>query len=269
MLTCSKLVVLDPEIAAGWTKRKWTGLDAQNALRGLAKLYRGRDDDAYILYHLLTRDGERVFNFDYTANFAGAWGIDQTKPLYTEKEPINILPACIQPNPEEVLEIERHLLDNVPLKFVAYPPNFTYKLPTGDYYWVPSVVQTGRHIGFGDLIHNLVVSTRAVITFDYTAMGAFSVEGYVASLWTPEELTLLRQEYACHVTPSREGWGQETRIQIPRELCTTEAVGRFRDTLVRSGLFPIWTVESVTADSFEKWLALRPKPRAAKTWRSV
>jgi len=268
VLAASKLVVLDPTISATWRGKIWTPEAAADLLRGLAKLYRGRDDDAYILYHLLTRDGNRVFLVDHAADFALAWGINFNTPTLDPGEPY-ILPACIEPNPNEINEIQDHLLHGTLLGFKEYPANFTWKLPDVAYRWVPTQVQPGRHAGFGDLIHNLVTSQTLYIAWEFSNQNEFVVAGYIPLTWTEEEKQLLRGYYANIQIINGAYDNPQTRIVIPKILCTTENVGALRDTLLKTGLFPIWTVESVRATSVTEWYKERPEAKTTSKWRKV
>lgn len=268
VVTASKLAVLDPSITATWNKRKLVGQnDAANLLRGLAKLYRYRDDDAYILYHVLTRDGLTPFILDHARDFSGAWGINRRdKPPRDEHD--YILPACIEPNELEVTEMENHLLHGTGLhNNLEYHPNFKFALPKG-YIWVPAQVQPGRHSGYGDLIHNLVYTAEAPVYFQYSNNNGFEISGFAAERITAHEERMLKEYHHCRVRREKVGADKLTGLTVPKDLCQTATIGRFRDTLLRSGLFPLWTVDSVEPGSFAKWLATRPVPKD-KTWRNV
>ena len=266
VLTCSKLAVLDPSITTTWNERDWEPTAAANALRGLAKLYRGRDDDAYILYHLLTRIGNNVFTVDHGAHFAPAWGIQRTDRAVIEESQY-ILPACIEPNSYEIKEIEDHLLRGTGLIFTKYPPNFTTNIPE-KYTWLPLQIVPGRYAGYGDFIHDLVTHPSMHIIWEYARDDSFKIAGYLPLLWNKSETQLLQDEYQCRICPTGKG-GHETVITVPKSLCQALTIGAFKDVLTKSGLFPIWTVETVKPDSIVRWLEGRPAPRTFETWRNV
>ena len=264
----SKLAILDPEITTSW-KEKTPEATARNLLRGLAKLYKGRDDDAYILYHLLTRSGDAPFVFDYEADFAPSWGIPRDRGL-TDDEAEMILPACIQPYPDEIAEMRNHLLMGIPLTFQTFPPNFQSAIPkSAGYKWLPLHVNPGRRSGFGDLLHNLVGHRDMDIYWDYNNAGEFKITGKLPALWAPSDKELLRRYYP-HVFISSKGRDREngTAITVPKPLCQAQTISGFRAILVNSGLFPLWTVESVQKDSMAKWLETKKKVAEARTWRT-
>lgn len=264
-ITLSKLAVLDPEITTSWAGDN-TKEHAHFLLRGLAKLYKGRDDDAYILYHLLTVNGDAVFNVIHDADFAPAWGFNRSEKG-DKKEENYILPASIQPSADEIDEIRSHLLFGMPLTFRKYPPSFRTELPGSDYLsWLPGHVAVGTRSGFGDLIHDLITDTREPIMWDYANDDRFYVHGPIVNRWTDKDKALLEEFYpGVSIQSNRE---KITRIVVPRSLCQAQTISGFKVILLRSGLFPIWTVSEVKAGSLEEWYA-EHKQQPEKTWRDL
>lgn len=250
VLASSKLAVLDPDITKGWSlNRELTIVDARHKLRGLAKLYKGRDDDAYLLYHVLTRQDDVPFRVDYAADCAPQWGIPAGKPK-NELEQSTILPACIKPTAGEVREIQDYLLFGRPLDFVWEKPEFKTAVPEG-YRWVPESVGPRRRSGFGDCIHDLVVHSKFRINWDYTTVGPFGIFGELPLRWNGVEKALLRKYCPDVVMTSKL---QETVITIPRDLCQAPTLSGLKTILTKSGMFPIWTVENVQKNSYDEWL---------------
>jgi hypothetical protein len=267
VLVSAKLAVLDPEITTTW--RADVGqAEARKLLRGLAKLYRGRDDDAYLLYHVLTKNGDSPFDVDYRTDFSTAWGIPRTTALAANDSAI-ILPTCIEPNPEEVQEIQNYLLRGTPLEFHIYPPTFVSKLPEGvDYKWVPESVNPGRHSGFGDLIHNLVFSPSLKFYWNYSNTDDFAIVGAIPVFWSAFERELINNYYPRVHIQGNTGT-HDTEITVPRALCQTQTIAGFRAILLNTGLFPLWTVPTVKADSLKKWLANHnDRQKFNKSWRN-
>jgi hypothetical protein len=259
-IAASKLAVLDPEITTSWAPRFGNPLQARNLIRGLAKLYKSRDDDAYILYHLLTRNGDTEFERDHTQDFKANWGF--TGQLVPAAEGKIILPACIKPDASEVAEITAHLLEARPLVFRSVPPSFRTSVPKG-FTWAPSVFQPGRRSGFGDLLHNLVVWSDFPMVIDHIREGYFAVDGPLVTQWTEEQKKLIT-DYGGRALSQRTG---TTVIVVSASLCQTMTISGLRAILLHSGLFPIWTVDTVEPDSYYKWEASMKRPPAA--WRRV
>lgn len=266
----SKLAVLDPSITTTWKDNKDETVNRQ-LLRGLAKLFKSRDDDAYVLYHLLTCTGDNVFLVDHEGDFAPAWGLANAAAQHVVEEEAFILPACICPEPEEVVEMQNHLLNGAVLEFKKYPPRFRTSIPPA-YQWLPRVVNTGRRAGFGDLIHNLVKHSTSHVNLDHHNGDFISVNGYLPSVWSPMEHALLKK-YAGNTRINSENSERatgKTIISVPRHLCQAGAITGLRAILTKSGLFPLWTVDEVQEDSFAKWLKTHTKThKIFKGWRTL
>ena len=262
----SKLAVLDPEITVNWEAE--TGeVAARNLLRGLAKLYKGRDDDAYILYHLLTVRGDAPFVLNYEADFAANWGIRDGVDCSLEEDDL-ILPSCIQPHPDEIVEMQNHLLMDIPLTFRLFHPNFRSTIPkNAGYDWLPTVVCPGRRSGFGDLIHNLVAHREMEFIWDYTNANDFRIVGRLPYFWSHSDRELLRRYFPSVFIKKDSFKGAATVLTIPKVLCQAQTIAGFRSILLASGVFPLWTVESVQEDSLAEWLKGRRKNLEVKTWR--
>lgn len=262
----SKLAVLDPEITTSWPVKIQVDL-SRKLLRGLAKLYKSRDDDAYVLYHLLTREGDFVFQVDHGADFAPAWGFPRNV-AHTDEEASTILPACIPPHPSEIEEMQNHLLLGTPLTFHALPAEFVSTLPRNSKYrWVPQYVATGRHSGFGDLIHNLVTNRDFDLAWSYGNADQFQILGDLPERWSKSDTLMLRRFFPrIRITHSIVG---STTIVIPKCLCQTTTIAGLRAILLKSGLFPIWTVEDVKRESLALWLKEHPvQKQTIPVWRN-
>lgn len=258
VLTCSKLAVLNPRVTTPWQKNM-TELEAKQKLKGLAKLYKGRDDDAYLLYHVLTRPGPDPFAVVYNGNCGTAWGIPTETPMFETVLPA-ILPACIKPTTDEVKEIQAHLLYGLPLDFVKTVPDFKTTVPEG-YHWYPATCAPRRRSGFGDFLHDLVGSKKFTLSFDYTTAFSFGVYGHLPLCWNSAEKTLLKKYFpTIQITP-REG--HDTVITIPKDLCQAKTLPGLKAIVVKSGIFPLWTVETVTHNSLTKWSEIHPCKRTS------
>ena len=265
VLTCAKLAVVDPTITCKWIDQ-YPEEQARSLIKGLAKLYKGRDDDAYILYHLLTTREPEVFGINWAVNFAPAWGIPELAPKSIEDQQ-TILPSLIKPSKEAIQEIIDHLMFNVNLTFRREPKTFIGELPTADYIWLPSEILGGRRAGFGDLLHNLVRARQHKIQWEYANKGNLRFYGMAPAIWRQDERDFLRH-YCPDVSLYPEHDAGMTTIQVPRDLCQTTKIGGFRAILAYSNLLPLWTVDTVRKDSYNAWLETHPQV-TQKTWRTI
>lgn len=260
----SKLAVLDPSVTVSW--KQLLQSDARNKLRGLAKLFKGLDDDAYLLYHVLTRNGDKVFEVTHNQDFSPEWGFTKGDKL-DAAEQVWILPSSIQPDPAELIEMREHLLTGYPLSFRAYPPTFKTEVPP-DFIWMPRVVHPGRRSGYGDLLHNLVIHSKTSVHLEHTNREAFSVEGMIPSTWSVEEIHKIKEMYpgvAIHPVSNTSG----TSIIVGRHMCQAMTIGRLKELLTETGLFPIWTVETVQPKSHLEWLSTHSRNKKQKGWRDL
>lgn len=264
VVAASKLAILEPEVTAHWDE---VGTEeARNRIRGLAKLYRGRDDDAYVLYHILTRNGDEVFNVIYDVDFAENWGF--RRGVQDRMADAIILPSCIRPTTNEIQEMQEHLLSGTPLTFKREQPEFKTTLPNENYIWACNAIAAGRHPGFGDLIHNLVFHRNYIVSLEYTASDVFSICGFSERAITFQEIQVLKK-YCPWARLNDAGGMNETYLTIPKSLCQTSTIAGLRAILLNTGIFPIWTVETVEEDSMSKWLASRKMPNKTLKWRTL
>jgi hypothetical protein len=264
VLTASKLVVLDPEITHSWFDLEWGREHAQDQLRGLAKYFRSRDDDAYLLYHVLTANGNMPFEVIHGADFKAAWGIPQAATNTLEAE--FILPSSIKPHASEVEEVTQHLLSGAAIQFKKIAPSFVHQVPQG-YVWAPSTVHPNRRSGFGDLLHNLVTAGKHAIHWGYSNEGRPLFGGRIIDSTTTAERNMLTQYCNPHFS-----YDDASQITVTKALCQTSTIGGLRGILIHSGIFPIWTVDMVQPDSLTRWEADRVKQLKTKrkpTWRTV
>lgn len=268
-LTASKLVVLDPGVSTGWRSRLRAS-DPVTLLAGLAKLYKSRDDDAYILYHRLTsNDTWRRTN--WTTDFSPAWGIQRNQIVLSEDEASWILPTMIEPDPEEVGEVLGHLLGDIPLSFTSHKPTWRYRVPDG-YRWLPTYIEPGRHPGLGDLVASMVAANDCLVTFDSTRAEEFRITGAVAARLSTAERVLLRDWATARNVPTLfDPRNQEiSSIRVPQSWCTAKMLGATKALLVDSGIFPLWSVSNVEVNSYTEWQKAHSlKRKAPAEWRTL
>lgn len=250
VITASKLIVLDPSVS-----RNWTDTSAPQSIRNLrmlAKLYAGRDDDARILYHILmTRAEELVWT---TQDFKISWGLDvplTSNPVDGTYEVAGLpyrkwgyTPSMIWPQEAEIVEMREYLVQAKPLGFPPYEENFVTQLPKG-YLWLYDSTGNVNRPGVGDFFHNLVVREKVQFTLqvgEYTSLSQ--------DMFNNKELRALLSGQIGRLTLNRDfGPG----LVIGREFIRANPAGaRAVKRFLVNGPFPVWTVEGILPDSYEK-----------------
>lgn len=254
VLTTSKLAIYDPDLVAAWYGRTFTPAQGLEALQRLAMYYAGRDDDAWILKHLLA-DPSRIRRHVETWNrpypdFKEYWGFRSAEPTEPRSQ---ILAACVRPDETETAEVAEHLIRGIPLTYREVAPTFRQEIPP-DYRWLyqNNLARGLQNGGAGDLTHNLVTSRAHSLAVNVNSTGQHIVAYDVWSLWTAEEQKKAKELYpSLHVSSDYTNF-----VQIDRAETGVEGIRKSK-AFLRSGLFPLWTIDEVQAGSYETWLTAR------------
>lgn len=258
-IAASKLVIFDPEITTAWMDQALTPPEALGCLKRLAQYYAGRDDDAWILRYMLG-DAERYSGaFRLVTDFKATWGFNPKRDTPTAA-PTGILPAVIAPTPEDTQEMLLLLTEQRPLTYVEREPTFVNRLPTG-YSWMfeANPRNVGRQ-GVGDLMSNLVSHRSHPIKLVFN--DAARVTADLCRNWTPEEWVEAKK-LVPELTVDISGDYTHT-VMISRAMTPVDRIRQTRTFLLKTGLFPIWTVEGVKDSSAGDWVASRVKTSKRK-----
>lgn len=258
VLTTAKLAVLDPSLTATWFKHQhWGAAESLHVLRHLARYYAGRDDDAMILKHMLSRPipKKNIHKFtDCSGDFRSAWGF---KDIVTAPAKLlsPILADCVKPLASEVGEIEDYLVGGEDLTFKENPPTFRNTIPD-KYMWMYSVpIPNIGWAGVGDLCHNLVMHQSHTIALRFDQRAYISADLF--NSLTNEEKQKVKELFP-EMRPTHD---LINTIMFTRNMTTVDSIQRCRTLLLKMNLFPIWTVESVEDSSYIKWAASRKASR--------
>jgi hypothetical protein len=250
VLTASKLAVMDPELSMKWSSSPLSVETGTRYLTYLARYYAGRDDDAWILKYLLTSASGM---FGCPKDFKRNWGFPATAVAC--KPTSNILPACIEPLPEEITEITDHLLQAKPLSFVENEPTFKDTVPA-DYHWMYDLgVSNLSRGGVGDLCHDLVVHKTCTVALQFS--DRFSISKGLWDNWTPSERREVQQMFPEWKNTTIEPYsGLRVLFDTRRDanMLTVDGIKRARKFVLKMGLMPFWTVNTVKPTSMEEWI---------------
>lgn len=240
VLVLSKLVILDPDITAAWNNPRRAASDWE-LLQGLARYYKGRDDDALILYSMMA--DSQPFRF-VGGDFRLRWGLNgATKAL----APGAIIPAVIDATEEDLGDLSAYLTEGKALPMRECTPNFRDSIPSG-YQWVPSIMEYRRRPNIGDIFYDMVQHSESHVTWDFDSRGCviFTPHGY--------DSTALRKIVG---DDGMTGMDVKTAgagfcIRIGNDWRKGPALAHLRRVLY-SGLLPLWKVDDVTEGSLMKW----------------
>lgn len=252
VLTLSKLALLDPTLVIPWTKDV---LHAREHFLLLAKYYKGRDDDALILYKLLQERWAKCAS-PVVADFRPEWGIPTVRNHALE---YLILPTCIAPRSEEIEEVHCYLTEpGRDLRYRAVAATFKGRVPEG-YIWLPQIMPPQRQAGVGDFIHDLVIGAGTQASFFFQSEADFiDVSLFFEDVWNDEEKAAFKAAGGVF-NPGLRG----AQIGVPKSSRRVPDITRAKKLLL-SGLFPVWQVETVEPDAEKKWKEAHPKRKKEK-----
>lgn len=268
VITASKLAVLDPELISSWSLRYPTSTrDAVGILQMFARYYAGRDDDAWILKHLLGREAfvQQICSWcapvlDFKLN----WGFpeaDVVNPyLAKNSTKSHIIPVVIKPHASEVAEMHEHLDTLAPLHYVEVTPTFKNTLPSRDYCWLNDTVVNGlNYAGAGDLLSNLV--GLSATPFDIRFHNGMVISADLFTNFSEQEKRRFWQEFP-HATMTPIG---RRLLQFDRHSMGVDGITKLRNFLLNWKVLPFWTVEEVKAESHKEFLEYRKSVLKAPT----
>lgn len=237
VLTLSKLVIVDPDITSAWEANKTAS--SWQLLQGLAKYYKGRDDDALILYSMMESPG--LFEF-HGGDFRLRWGLNgKTKALPSS----TIIPPVIDATEVDLTDLSLYLTDGKALPMRECEPNFRDSIPSG-YQWIPSIMEYRRRPNIGDIFYDMVQHAESPVAWDFDNRGCvmYTPMGY--------DRTALRK--LAEGIEVRSHSGNNFIIRVGHEWRKGAELSQLRRVLF-SGVLPLWKVEDVEAGSFKQWQA--------------
>lgn len=234
VLVLSKLVIIDPDITASWNRQRAAG--DWELLQGLAKYYKGRDDDALILYSMM-RDPQS-FRF-VGGDFRLRWGLTGTTKALA---PGCVIPAVIEATEDDLQDLTNLLVGDVPLSMRECAPNFKDSIPTG-YQWVPAHLEYRRRPNIGDIFYDMVGHSEAEVHWDFDNRGC---QVYVPHGYDATALRKIAEGMDIKTA------GTAFMVRIGSEWRKGAQLAQLRRVLY-SGLLPLWKVDEVEDGSFKRW----------------
>ena len=255
-LVLAKLAVHDPTLFPPLHPdlEKLVPAQVRGRLLAVLAFYKGLDDDAALAYAIYQRVGWPVWSVE---DFKAAWGILGGSKVPGPKIKVNVHPAAVPPLPEELAVLSQAMLAGAAPEIVSLEPSWSpSELPAG---YIPMLVNTTTHHcpGMGEIAVGLAV--RHEQNFCQIAAGGQGASLYVSRSLVdqlrPEWMKLLKKNF-----PEIDGHllveGQVHKDTHAFTLESRWRGGEGREIATRflaSGMFPIWPIKDVKAESYLAW----------------
>lgn len=239
-MVLAKLAVYDPSLfpMLDPAMEDWSDEAVKTRLAAILAYYKGLDDDATLAYEIFLRHGWPLW---YARDFKLTWGITTALPKVSVDAP----PIQIAAEPSEIAELAEAMLAGRVPQARCFEPNWPASLPK-DYVAAINLIDTRHTPGIGELIAGLAVP-KGTLQLAATAGTLIQVsKALLPTGWEKFVAPKLRHFVATAVPEEFVG------IAIGTERRTNETRAETLEFLL-SGLFPIWKIADVRADSLERW----------------
>lgn len=243
-LTLAKLAVQDPGLVCAWP------VDAAHPelLTDLLSYYKGRDDDAALALVAVKRHG---LPRHVGGDFRPRWGLTYENP----KTSVEVVPDVIPAGKKAPKELYEFLVNGTPI--TAAMPELTWspdRVPEG-YVRVIDIYTLNRAKGMCEMLWDVVTPTE-MMTSVLPGENGFEVDRELAAMLDPE-WTKAAQSLGCSVRVYGAG---SYAVRLAPVLREPEKARQTKELLL-SGLFPLWSLKTVTRDSWRDWLSERKRTK--------
>lgn len=249
VLTCAKLAVYNPKLLPG---RVLGGEQARSFIKNLLAYYQGLDDDARLAYNALMVHGMPL---QRGRDFREVWGVDtKAKPSLNGRF---YFPASIPASDEDRASLFAYLTKGLPIDKTLPKPNWPFHNANHGYVQIIHNVQTFHRPGLGEMIYDIFAHPTMVPQFHSNDTR------YRTDVFIPEDTRALEKAaatlnaqfpgYDVNIRPQDRG-RKDFLFYIGEEWRKGERAAAFKKFLL-SGLFPLWSVDNLKAESFDEWKA--------------
>lgn len=266
-ITVAKCVVAMAELVPSLCKAdgNLSGEQARGQLRMLLAYFAPLDDDARLAFAILERRGfpKHLGGMDIKSS----WGLFVNGPMaQAPQAPIpQVLPKTIPPARADLEELAASMYEGRSPDLTPLIP--TWKpttLPAGYYQLSAGQINTVQAPGLGEFLVDLAGHANQELVC--TNMGSGRCMFTLPRLMKPMDKfigleKLLKEKYQVFVN-----WEDCFAIRATKDQSLQELL-KIREVVVRSGLLPIWFLDEVRPDSYEKWAnqEFKAKQSASKT----
>lgn len=249
VLVLSKLAVYSPRLVRNiFDNTNRTPKALERAIVNMLAFFKNVDDDAWIAFNAFKKWGlPKQGGIDFRAN----WGI-----LYPKQPALpagRYYPSMIAGGDAERQAIFDYLVNKAAIKPDLPICNWEPRGIPDDYEWLMNVVQTYHKIGVGEISNELVCHKNCIV--DITSMDHKDIITVYYNQYKCEEGAKALKSLLPNLVLSwkqLEGPGK-LMLYLPTSLRTFDTIPKVKRVLT-SGLFPLWKVGDVKADSFNSWV---------------
>lgn len=244
-LVLAKLAVYDPNVVMGWADGVKSVRQWKVALRNLLALYRGRDDDAELALWALDKFG---FPRHIGDDFKERWGL-----AGLTAQTVDVIPPTIGASPESVEEIWAYLAQGFSLQANKPQLNWSPSAIPADF-MMANAQDIHRQKGYGELVWDICYARRIGVGF----IGADEEMGFLVSKKLAATLPKDWMQQARQLMPAAtigiaHNYGVADRVILIGAGLRTPRVAPSVRRFLLSGLFPVWSVKTVTPDAVTQW----------------
>jgi Phage phiEco32-like COOH.NH2 ligase-type 2 len=248
VLVLSKLSVYNRDLTRRiFMNNSKNGRALERAVGNMLAFYKNVDDDAWIAFSALRKWGlPKQIGMDFRAN----WGI-----LYPQQPLLKggkYYPSMIEGSEFERQAIFDYLVNKAAIKPELPVCNWEPKAIPEGYEWLMNIVQTYHKFGVGEISNNLVCSQKykvVISNMDHKDIIQVDYSQYPCVQGIKELKNLLPNL----VVSGRKGDQNKLSLHLPSTLRSYDMIPKVKQILT-SGLFPLWKVGEVKADSFDLWV---------------
>lgn len=247
VLVISKLAVYNPRLTREINYLK-NPKSLERAVYNLLAFYKNVDDDAWIAFHALRKWGlPKQMGLDFRSN----WGI-----LYPKQPALpagKYYPSMISGGDAERQAIFDYLVNKADIKPELPICNWEPRLVPEDYEWLMNIVQTYHRFGVGEISNELVCHKKCIVDVSTMDNKDIIIINY-SNFKCEEGARELKKLLPGLTLTFRNADPGKMYINLPSSLRTFDMIPKVKKVLT-SGLFPLWKVSEVKADSWDSWVS--------------
>lgn len=263
-LVCTKLVVALPDLVAPLSEADASIApeQARGQLRMLLAYYSAQDDDARLALAILARRGwpAHASGLDFKAN----WGLFANGPLGSKPETSApaVMPESIPPTEAEEQELASAMFENRAPELTPLKPTWPSNLPEG-YVQAIRYVDTKLAPGLGEFCMPLAMHKDHPVQFTNSGHGKKAFRFPASSQPAGLSSGLFRALEALGLSGDCALEDGNIQVNASKDFTLAQLL-KGRECILRSRVFPLWSLDEVKAGSYQEWYAGQSKPHVPR-----